>query len=81
MRATNIKHLLELKKQGVKVRFVECPACLCFFGTNEDDAVTCSRRCEMELEELNRKIEQSRELIMNRKKTHVTSLHLNTIFL
>ncbi|MGZ3885106.1 MAG: hypothetical protein ACXVPQ_07680 [Bacteroidia bacterium] len=81
MRATNIKHLLELKKQGVKVRFVECPACQCFFGTNEDDATTCSRRCEMELEELSRKIEQSKELIYNRKKRELTTLHLNTIFL
>jgi hypothetical protein len=81
MRATNIKHLLELKKQGVKVRFVECPACQCFFGTNEDDAVTCSRKCEMELEGLNRKIEQSRELILNRSKKQLTTFHLNTIFL
>jgi hypothetical protein len=81
MRATNIKFLLELKKQGEKIRFSECPACQSVFGTNEHETISCSRRCDLELEALNRKIEQSREIILNRHRVPLTTVSLNTIFL
>lgn len=81
MRATNIQFLLQLKKEGEKIRFAECPTCQAVFGTNEQDTVTCSRQCDTELEELNRKIELTRETLYNRNKSPLATISLNTIFL
>ena len=55
MISTDIKQVLELKRQGEKIIFLDCPMCRCFFGTNDPSDLTCSKNCNTKL---NQKKEQ-----------------------
>lgn len=46
MNASDIKQLIERKKNGEKIVFLDCPTCRKFFGTTEPNVATCSPECQ-----------------------------------
>jgi hypothetical protein len=77
MRATNIKFLLELKKQGGRIHFTECPVCERVFGTTEGEAITCSPKCDAKMQLLEKHIKES---LINRSKVNPANLNFERVF-
>ncbi len=48
MRSYDIKYLVELKKTGQQIVFLDCPQCKRFFGTDKSGVETCSIECDAE---------------------------------
>lgn len=57
MVSTDIKQVLELKRKGEKIIFLDCPICRCFFGTNDSTDITCSQNCKTKLAQKKEQLE------------------------
>jgi len=57
MVSTDIKEVLELKRKGEKIIFLDCPVCRCFFGTNDSTDLTCSQKCKTKLAQKKEQLE------------------------